>query len=77
MPIGSTLAVATPTPARIGRSEMLDLPTVLRRCREVVAYHHSLTMPDLVAAIDAHLGQLEAAAPSRGDQAPEETGAGR
>ncbi|MFE0758760.1 hypothetical protein ACFW16_32685 [Inquilinus sp. NPDC058860] len=55
---------------------MLDLPTVLRRCREVVAYHHSLTMPDLVAAIDAHLAQLEAATPSRGDQAAEETGAG-
>jgi len=56
---------------------MLDLPTVLRRCREVVDQHHPWSMPDLVAAIDAHLAQLEVATPLRVDQAPGETGAGR
>lgn len=41
---------------------MIDLPTVLRRCREVVAEHHPLSMPDLVAAIDDHLACMAATA---------------
>lgn len=46
---------------------MLDLPTILQRCRDVVEQHHPLTMPDLVAAIDEHLAVMGAGRPERPD----------
>ena len=37
---------------------MLSLADILRQCRDIVAYHHSLTKMELISAIDIQLREL-------------------
>jgi hypothetical protein len=39
--------------------DMLDLPAVLKRCREIIRRDYPLSETDLVASIDHHLTWLE------------------